>query len=82
MIKNVYWSLCKVLVIPARFSGNLNFLDKFFKNTRMKFKENPSSGSRVVPCGRTDRPTDVSKLIAFRSFANAPKNLMFGLHML
>jgi len=23
----------------------------------MKFRENPSCGSRVVPCGRTDRQT-------------------------
>jgi hypothetical protein len=38
----------------------------------MKFNENPSSGSRVVACGRTD----VTKLIvALRSFANAPKNI-------
>jgi hypothetical protein len=82
VIKNVYWALCEVPVIPDRFSGNLNFLDKFLKNTRIKFKENPSSGSRVVPCGRTDRRTDVSKPIAFRSFANAPINLTFGLHTL
>jgi hypothetical protein len=41
-----------------------------------KFHENPSSGSRVVSCGRTDRrTTDMSKLIvAFRTFANALKN--------
>jgi len=36
--------------------------------------ENPSIGSRVVPCGWMDRRTDVTKLIiAFRNFANAPK---------
>ena len=35
------------------------------------FIENPSSGSRLVPCGRTD----MTKLIVtFRTFANAPKN--------
>jgi hypothetical protein len=37
----------------------------------MKFYENPSSGSRVVLCGRTD-PTKLV-VVAFRSFANAPK---------
>jgi hypothetical protein len=42
----------------------------------MKFYQNPSSGSRVVPCGQADGRTDMMKLIvAFRSFANAPKNV-------
>ena len=31
-----------------------NFLDILSKNLQIKFRENPSSGSRVVPCGRTD----------------------------
>ena len=43
----------------------------FGKCSNIKFHENPSSGSRFVPCGRTD----VTKLIvAFRNFANAPAN--------
>jgi hypothetical protein len=29
------------------------------KYTNMKFNENPSSRSRVVPCGQTDRQTDI-----------------------
>ena len=34
------------------------------------FHENPSNGSRFVPCGRTDRQTDTTKLtVAFRNFA-------------
>ena len=33
--------------------------------------ENPSSGSRVVPCGRTDMTKPIA---AFRNFGNAPKN--------
>jgi len=42
------------------------------KNTqRIKCHENPSSGSRVVPCGRTDM---ANQIVAFRNFANAPKN--------
>jgi hypothetical protein len=45
------------------------------KSVSIKFHENPSSGSPVFPCGRTDRRTDKMKLIiAFHDFANAPKN--------
>jgi len=46
----------------------------FEKYLTIKFHENLSGGSRVVPCGRTSGWTDITKLIvAFRSFANAPK---------
>jgi len=42
-----------------------------------KFHENTSSGSRVIPCGQTDRETDTTKLIvAFRNFVNAPKTAL------
>ena len=45
----------------------------FEKSSDIKFDENPSSGSRVVPCGQTDGRTDMTKLIvAFRNSANAP----------
>ena len=41
---------------------------------------------KISPVGtelfHADRRTDVTKLIAFRSFANAPKNLTFGLRTL
>jgi hypothetical protein len=44
----------------------------FGKYSNVKFRENPSTGSRIVPFGRTD----MTKLItAFRSFANSPKKL-------
>ena len=40
-----------------------------------KFHENSSSGSRVVPCGRTEKQTDMTKLIfASCNFEKAPKN--------
>jgi len=40
-----------------------------------EFHENPSHGSRVVPCGRTDRQTGMTKVIvAFRNFENAHLN--------
>jgi hypothetical protein len=52
----------------------LEFLGQILgKKLNIKYNENPPSGSRVVPCGQTDRQTDVTKLIvAFRNFANAP----------
>ena len=47
----------------------------FEKDSNIKFHENPSSGSRVVPCGQTDGPTDRTKIVVdFRSFASASKN--------
>ena len=49
-------------------------LKSFEGSSNIKFPQNPSSGSRVAPCGRKDRQTDMTKLIvAFRSFAKAPK---------
>ena len=43
------------------------------KYSNIKFHENPSS--RVVPSGKKDVQRDMKKLtVAFRNFANAPKN--------
>ena len=43
----------------------------FEKSSNIKFYENSFSGSRVVPCGRTD----MTKLKAvFRNLTKAPKN--------
>jgi len=52
----------------------------FGKFSDIKFDENPSNGSRVVPCGPTDGRTDITKLIvAFRNFAKGPKNtIIYG----
>jgi hypothetical protein len=48
----------------------IEFSRRIFRKI-VKFQENPSSGSRLVPCGQTD----MKKLIfAFRNFAKAPKN--------
>jgi hypothetical protein len=47
-------------------------LQIFEKGSDIKFYQNPSNGSRIFPCGQTD----MTKLIvAFRNFANAPKNV-------
>jgi len=36
------------------FNKTLTFSTDFQKYSNTKFYKNPSSGSRVVPCGRTD----------------------------
>jgi hypothetical protein len=47
----------------------------FEKISYTKFQQNPSGGSRVVPCGWTEGRTDVTKLtVAFCNFAKAPEN--------
>jgi len=49
----------------------------FEKGLNTKCHGNPVSGCRVVPRGRTDRQTDLTKLIVvFRNFANAPQNYL------
>jgi hypothetical protein len=50
----------------------LVFLDRFSKKYSKKKFENPSRGSRVVPCERTDMTK--LKQSSFRNFANVPKN--------
>jgi hypothetical protein len=63
---------CPILM-KIEFSRNI-----FEKYINIKFHENPSSWSRVVPCGRTNGQTDITKLtVAFRSFAKAPRNHSF-----
>ena len=50
----------------------------FEKYSNIKFHKNSCSGSRVVPCGRPDGQTNMTKpIVASRNFANAPKNYIF-----
>jgi len=41
------------------------------KNPNVKFHENPSSESRIVPCGQIGMENEI---VAFRNFANALKD--------
>jgi hypothetical protein len=48
------------------------FLEILEKYISIKFHANPFSRSRVVPCGRRDGQTDMTKLrLAFQNFAKA-----------
>jgi hypothetical protein len=47
----------------------------FRKYSYIKCHKNSSSDSRIVPCGRTDTQSDMTKLlVAFRNSANAPED--------
>ena len=79
MIENVWWYSCKVPFILVRFKLNLNFLDRFSKNTQIP------NVMKIRPVGtelfHADRRTDKMKLIvAFRNFANAPKTRSISAH--
>jgi len=76
MIRDVYCSSRKVPDILVRFSLYLldcsrQILEKY---SNIKFHENPSSGNRVVPWGRTDGRTDIHDEVKCRSlkFFNRP----------
>jgi len=67
-------------MLTTRYSCHILKTFAFFSTDFSKypqisnFHENPSSGNRVLPFGRTDGRTDMTKLaVAFRSFTNAPK---------
>jgi hypothetical protein len=77
MINNVYWRSCKVPFILVRFSWKLKISRHIFeKYSNVKFHENLSSWSIVVPCGQTDRQTDrPDEAYNLRHFPKAPKNV-------
>ena len=57
MIEYVNWSSYNVPVILSDIR-KLTFSRQIFeKNSNIKFEENRSSGSRVVPCRQTDGET-------------------------
>ena len=67
---NIHRYSCKV-THSCQILMNLNFFYSSEEYSDIKFHENPSSGSPVVPCGQAD----MTKLIAaFHNFANATEN--------
>jgi len=74
MIKMYIGLHVKCLLFLSDFNESRIFSTKFSINAQIKkFHENPSSwGGRVVPCGQTDKRTDMAKLeVAVSNFANA-----------
>jgi hypothetical protein len=56
--------------MKVEFSGQI-----FEEFSNVEFHENPSTVSRVVPCGRTDGQADMTKLtVAVGNFLNAPED--------
>jgi hypothetical protein len=67
---------CRQILMKLEISGQI-----FEKYPNINFNENPSSESRVVPCGQTDGRTyeyDEAN-DRFRNFANAPNNSELGI---
>jgi hypothetical protein len=66
--------ICLHIKYSCQILMKLKFARRIFKKIR-NFYEYMFRGSRVVPCGLTDGPTDTMKLIvAFLNFANAPNS--------
>ena len=64
---------CQILMI-LEYSRQI-----FEKHSNIKFHEDASGGSRVVPCGRRAGRTDMTKLtVAFRNFAKHLKIRRFS----
>jgi len=53
--------------MKIKFSGQI-----LARNSNIKFHENPSTGVRVISCGRTDRHGEVN--IHFSHFGNSTKH--------
>jgi hypothetical protein len=47
---------------PSDFNETWIFFTDYQKYTKIEFDGNLSSGNRLVPCGQTDRQTDMTKL--------------------
>jgi hypothetical protein len=65
----------KNTVILVFLNGTLIFSTDLLQILKYQMLRKSSSGNRVVPCEKTDRWTDMTKLIvAVRNFSHTPKN--------
>jgi hypothetical protein len=64
MIKNVLWDSCKLHVIFVRFQWNLNFFDRFSKNTQISnlIKIHPLKVKLFHADGQTSMTKEVTVL--------------------
>jgi len=73
--------MCNGLHVKYPILMKPEFYEQIFERSRsIKFRENSSSGSRVVPCGRADRHDEV--IAAFRNVGEAPKILVQLFHLM
>jgi len=70
VIKNVYWSSCKVPLFLSDFNGTWIFTAHFRKILTFQISWKSVLWSRVVPCGRTDAHDEAN--VRFSQFWNAP----------
>jgi hypothetical protein len=69
-------SSCKVPAILVRFEWNFNFLNRISKNHEILnfMKILPAVAELFIADGRTGRRVDMTLIVAFHNFVNAPKN--------
>jgi hypothetical protein len=77
-LRSIQWHI--IINLPTRSPNYPLLLSDFSyfriceKYSDIKFHENPSFGSRAVPCGQTGKQIDMTWLTdAFCSFANSPE---------
>ena len=69
MIRNVYWSTCKVPFFFCQIFMKPKFSRQVYeKYSNIKFHEKPYSGSLLFPFGRKDGQTYITKLVVASQF--------------
>ena len=85
ILRQTEWDMIKKCILVFMYSArcsckilmNLEFSRQISKKyTNIKFHENPSSGTWVVPCGRTNR---LKPIVTFCNFDNTSKNSSWSL---